>query len=303
MKKSILLIYLLLAFSIQSNYLIGQNQIPNHDFETWTGGEPENWDSSNENILGVDFVTVTREQTNPYSGTSSAKITTVTQNIIFVGPVTMPGILTLGDVVIDVLNATGTVTGGVPVSGLPKFLYGYYKYQPQGGDSCYIGIGLSKWNGTSRDTLAYSYLPIGTPTTNWTQFTLPIQYTVWQEPDSMNIMLLSSNLLFGNPVGGSTLWVDSLWLEYSGVAVQDIGLNKELFVSAINDGNTLIVNTRGKITDEIEIYSIAGNKVSSLKGISSDKFEVNIAYLQRGTYIIRAVFPDRKTHAVKFTKL
>lgn len=303
MKKSTFLLVLVLALYLPSKYINAQNQIPNNDFESWTSGEPTEWDTSNENILGTNFVTVTREQNNPYSGTSSAKVATVTENIFLVGPVTMPGILTLGEVIIDVMNATGSVTGGVPVTGYPIRLKGFYKYQPQGGDSCYIGIGLSRWTSSGRDTLAYSYHAFGGTVSTWSEFTIPIQYTTFAEPDSMNIMLLSSNLMFGSPVTGSTLWVDSLWLEYTGVAVKDIGINKDLFVSATADGNSLIVNTRGKNASEIEIFSLAGTKVSTVTGINSDKVVVNIGNLKTGTYIIRAIFTDKKAHSVKFSKL
>lgn len=301
-KTTLLVIIFYLSLFVTVSSLKAQNQIPNNDFESWTAGEPTNWDSSNENILGTDFVTVTRELTNPYSGTSSAKVQTVTQNILFVGPVTMPGILTLGDVVIDILNQTGTVNGGVPVTGQPKFLRGFYKYQPSGGDSCYIGLGLTKWNGTSRDTLAFGYTPFGGTVANWTEFVIPVEYEIWAEPDSMNIMFVSSNLLFGSPVTGSTLWVDSLWLEYSGVSVKDLGFDNKLFVSAINDGNTLIVNTKGNISDKIEIYSLNGNLMNSVTNKSKEITSINIANLTDGIYIVRVSYPDGRTKSVKFSK-
>jgi len=296
------LIITVFLLSASANKADAQNQIPNHDFESWTAGEPTNWDTSNENVLGTDFVTVTREQNNPYSGTSSAKVATVTNNIIFVGPVTMPGILTLGDVVIDIINQTGTVNGGVPITGQPKFLKGYYKYQPMGGDSCYIGMGLTRWNGTSRDTLAYAYTPFGATVTTWTEFTIPVIYETWAEPDSMNIMFVSSNLLFGSPVTGSTLWVDSLWLEYSGVGVSDIGADRELFVSASNDGNTLIIDTKGIRPEKIEIFTLNGNLLRSQQEANIDKTPVNISGLPKGIYIVRVLFPGNKAKSVKFSR-
>jgi hypothetical protein len=297
---------LLLSFFISSlgvRTSIAQNQIPNYDFESWTAGEPTSWDTSNENILGTNFITVTRELNNPYSGTSSAKIQTVTQNILFVGPVTMPGILTLGDVVIDIINQTGTVTGGVPITGQPKYLRGLYKYQPAGGDSCYIGLGLTSWNGTSRDTLAFGYTPFGGTIANWTEFVVPIVYETWAQPDSMNIMFVSSNLLFGSPVTGSTLWVDSLWLEYSGVAVKDIGIDNQLFVSASVDGNSLIVNTKSISAEKIELYSLNGRLLDSSSSASNKQTSVNISGLSKGIYIVRVHFPGGTAKSIKFSKL
>lgn len=302
MKKFIPCILLFIAFTFSST-IFAQNQIPNNDFESWTSGEPTNWDTSNENILGTDFVTVTRDQSNPYSGTASAKVATVTQNIFLVGPVTMPGILTLGDVVIDIMNQTGTVVGGVPVTGQPRFLKGYYKYQPGAGDSCYMGIGLTRWNGNSRDTLAYAYKPFGSAVTTWTEFSVPIDYVSWAEPDSMNIMFVSSNLMFGSPVTGSTLWVDSLWLEYSGVAVKDIGLDKSLFVSTANDGRTLVVNVKQGIARNIEVFALSGSLISSITGAFSNSIPININNLKKGVYIVRVTFTNGTTKAVKFSRI
>jgi hypothetical protein len=301
--KSTLLTITMMTFLLFQGWssLKAQNQIPNADFESWSGGVPTNWDTSNENILGTDFTCVTKEITDPESGISSSKVQTVSHNILFVGEVTMPGILTLGDVVIDIINQTGTVTGGVPVSGQPKYLRGYYKYQPASNDSCIIGIGLTRWNGTSTDTIAYSYSTFGGAVTAWQEFAVPIDYITWTQPDSMNIMIISSNIEAGTAVGGSTLWVDNLSLEYSGVAVNDIGLNKELFVNATEDGSSLIINTPGSFATKIEIYSLNGHVLKSLSGTKSDKSSVNITDLAHGMYIVRVTLANGTTSAIKFS--
>ncbi len=295
---------LIICFSVllTSYNTSAQNQIPNADFESWSGGTPTSWDTSNENILGTDFICVTRDQTNPYSGTSSAKVQSVTHNIFIVGPVTMPGILTLGDVVIDILNATGTVEGGVPISGLPKFLKGHYKYTPVAGDSCIIGIGLSKWNGTSSDTVAYAYKTFGDPVTAWQEFSIPIEYTTWIEPDSMNIMLVSSNIATGSPTGGSTMWVDSLWLEYSQVSVNDVGFNRECIVYESSDGSSLMVNTPGKHARKIELFSLNGIMLQSIEKPGAEKVALPLNNLTSGVYIVRVLLQDGSSRSVKFAR-
>ncbi len=286
-----------------ANTLLAQNQIPNADFESWAAGAPTDWDTSNENILGTNFVCVTQEMNSPYSGTSSAKVQSVTQNIFLVGPVTMPGILTLGDVIIDIMNATGTVEGGVPITGQPKYLKGYYKYQPLSGDSCIMGIGLTKWNGTSRDTIAYAYKSFGEVVTSWQEFNIPIEYVTWTTPDSMNIMFVSSNILFGAPVGGSTLWVDSLWLEYSQVAVHEIGYRKDVYLSESSDGNSLVVFSGNAIPSRIDIFSINGNIVQSVEAMGSNTTLINISNLPKGVYIARILLPGNRSQTIKFSRL
>lgn len=304
MKKITLpVIILALIILIAPKNAMAQNQIPNADFESWTAGEPTEWDTSNENILGTDFICITREMSSPYSGASSAKVQSVTQNIFLVGSVTMPGILTLGDVIIDIINATGTVEGGVPISGQPKYLKGYYKYQPMSGDSCIMGIGLTKWNGTTRDTIAYAYKSFGEVITTWQEFSIPIEYVTWTSPDSMNIMFVSSNILFGAPVGGSTLWVDSLWLEYSQVAVYEIGLQKDIYVSESEDGNSLVINTGNAIPKKVEIFSVNGNILHSLEGTNSNTTQINISDLPKGIYIARVLLPGGISRSIKFSRI
>jgi len=241
--------------------LNAQDEIPNPGFEDWSGGEPVGWNTINQSILGTTFTPVTRDMTNPHGGTSCARLETITQNVFLVGPVTMPGVLSLGEIVLDILNMTGTVEGGVPVSGAPVMLRGYYRYQPGLGDSCVIGIGLSRWNGTSRDTLAYSYRTIGGATPSWTEFSVPVEYFIQAEADTMNIMFVSSNLLTGFMTTGSKLWVDDLWLEYGTVSVQETGRSVSLRASPSPEGGRLNVFTPGGGT--LQLISISGNVLFS----------------------------------------
>jgi hypothetical protein len=303
MYKTTLTLLILFVSALFVGNTFAQNQIPNADFESWSGGTPTSWDTSNENILGTDFICVTQDQTTPYSGTSSAKVQSVMHNIFIVGPVTMPGILTLGDVVIDILNATGTVVGGVPVSGLPKFLKGYYKYTPVAGDSCIMGIGLTRWNGNSSDTIAYAVKSFGDLITTWQEFSIPIEYETWIEPDSMNILFVSSNIAFGSPTGGSTMWVDSLWLEYSQVSVNDVGFNRECIVYESSDGSSIIVSTPGKKARKIELFSLNGNILQTVEKPSSEKVALSINSLSSGIYIVRVILQDGSSRSVKIARL
>ncbi|HLN52166.1 MAG TPA: PCMD domain-containing protein [Lentimicrobium sp.] len=294
---------LILSISISfSNILPAQNPIPNNDFENWSGNTPVDWDSSNESILGIDFTCVTRETNDPQNGQYSAKVQSVSHDIIFVGTVTMPGILTLGNVIIDIVNQTGTVVGGVPVDGYPKFLKGYFKYQPALGDSCIIGIGLTRWNGTNTDTIAYSYTKFGSNITNWQEFTLPVQYETFVEPDTMNIMFISSNIETGVVTGGSTLWVDNLWIEFSQVAVNDLGVNKRVYVYETADGNFITLNTREQIL-KADLYNINGFLLKTINATINYNPNIRISDLPSGIYLLRVLFPDGGSKTVKFRRI
>lgn len=291
-----------LALLFFSHIAHAQNEIPNPGFEQWADGNPLDWDTSNETILGTNFTTVTQQTTNPHSGTSCARVVTITNNIFLVGPVTMPGILTLGDVVIDVLNQTGGVTGGVPVTGLPKFLKGFYKYTPMSGDSAIIGIGLTRWNGTGADTVGYSYKTFGGLVTNWTEFSIPIEYTSPNWPDSMNIMMVSSNLLRNIMFNGSALQVDDILLEYSGVAVHDIGLDKQCFVYEGAEG-MLFVKTPSLTPLRITIFSLNGMEAGGMLDCNAEINRLPVAHLHSGIYVAHVTLPNNVVKTVKFVKL
>ena len=139
MKQSLL--FLLCAlFSVS----VMAQQVPNGDFELWTGTTPNEWDTSNENVLGTQFTTVSKITSGAQSGSFAAKVETQTKTIFMVGPVTLPGILTLGDFNLDIANQTANLTGGEAFTHRPYSLRGYYKATPAVGDTPLIGVGISK---------------------------------------------------------------------------------------------------------------------------------------------------------------
>lgn len=283
------------------HHLVAQNPIPNPDFEEWSGGEPVGWNTINQTVFGTSFVCVTREQSNPQSGSYCAKIQTVTENIFLVGPVTMPGIVSLGEITLDILNQTGTVNGGVPIDSRPNQLNGWFRYQPGSGDSCIIGIGLSRWNGTGRDTLAYAYQTIGGQTTTWTPFSLPIEYLIWEMPDTMNIMFFSSNLLTGSPVTGSTFWVDNLTMAYGPVKVSCPGTPANFRVIAEQGGRNLRINNPAGLAAELQVYGLNGSCILKT-GIREGELAQSIGLpdLPDGIYLARFLLNDGQQSVIKF---
>jgi hypothetical protein len=282
--------------------LSAQNEVPNAEFEEWTSGEPNDWSTSNRNIFGTDFICVTPETNDPYSGNHSIKIQSVKKNVFLVGDVTFPGIITLGEVIIDIVNMTGTVEGGVPVSGYPVKLSGFYKYLPQNGDQCILGIGLTKWNGNSRDTIALSYKTVAETVNEWTEFSIPINYNNWVSPDTMNIMFISSYIFTGMPVGESSLYIDDLWLDYSSVGIQNAGYTRSILLTVSDDGNSLIASSNEGHIKHVEIYSITGQAISTSLIVTNQKCYVNISQLPRGIYIARIKTSSGNEESIKFVR-
>ena len=208
---------LLLSLFLMIGIYASAQLIPNADFENWSGNplKPVSWDTSYETVYGTSFETVTRV-TSPQSGTYAAQVKTIRKNVLVFQPVTLPGILTLGDFILDVGNETADIEGGIVFPYRPSKLRGYYKADPKSGDRCIIAAGFSYWNSelNQRDTIGLGQMFFNTAVPNWTLFEIPI---VWENniiPDSLNIIIASSDLYAGTFVQNSSITVDNLSFVY-----------------------------------------------------------------------------------------
>jgi len=177
MKKTLLLSALFVVAVIAA--MAQDEDIPNAGFEEWAGGEPVDWNTLDGDILGTEFDMVTEENDDPYSGVASARLETVSEFIFLYGEVEMPGLITLGELEVDPINQDGDVFGGVPYTGTPESLSGYYKYFPAEGDTAALGAVLYKWNGTTRDTLAGGDFTVWEEVSEWTEFVAEMEYVIW----------------------------------------------------------------------------------------------------------------------------
>lgn len=281
-------------------------QVPNASFETWSNGEPDTWNTTNMNILGLDFTTVTKDMSNPQQGSASAKLTVVTKNIPFVGSLTMQGALTLGILTIDPFAQTATLTGGYPFTGMPQKLVGYFKYQPVNNDTCAFGWGLTKWNNGVQDTIGYTAIDTMGTFTNWTYFEIPLDYMIWEEPDTMNILFVNSNPLDGLDHTGSKLWIDNLSFVYGTVGIEGVTFAKGLSIYAEPYARQLILSSSFEKQEKLDIslFNIAGIETNHWKRnmqTSTERLDVN--NLSPGTYVIRISSGNRLIDTRKITIL
>ena len=200
----------------------GQAGIPNGDFESWPPGNfdnPEHWDSPNETTQGFPFFLTTVEKTtDSHSGEYAAQLTSGS----ILGEV-IPGLLTLGELVLDEQNPEESEFIGIPFSERPASLEGFYKYMPQEEDFGVIGVLLSRYNLelNAKDTIAFGFFQFDGQDEDFASFSVLLDYLSFAEPDSMNVVILSS----ASPEmqSGSRLIIDDLSLGYSGVPVVDLG--------------------------------------------------------------------------------
>lgn len=265
-------------------------EIPNASFETWVSGEPVDWNTTNQNILGTQFDVVNKESSNPQSGLYSARLEVLTKNIFLIGPVTVPGVLTLSQISIDVLQANFNISGGYPFTGMPQQLAGYLKYQPVGTDTCYYGFALSKWNNGTRDTIGFAADTVSGTIANWTPFQLPIAYDIWAEPDTLSILFLCTNVNDQVVHTGTKMWVDNLSFIYGTVGIEGITFGKDYRIYADASTRQLIIDTHFETPRElnIQLFNMAGQIVAARKKeMATGREWLDTGHLTPGTYILR----------------
>jgi hypothetical protein len=300
------IVYCLFIFIVFSTLPMAAQDIPNGSFETWSSGEPVDWNTTNQNILGFQFTPVTKEVSGPQDGLASAKLTVVTQNIPFIGPVTMQAALTLGTLTVDPFTQTATLTGGYPFTGMPQKLTGYFKYQPVGPDTCAFGWGLFKWNNGVQDTIGYAAIDTMGTFNTWTYFEIPLAYNIWESPDTMNILFLNSNPLDGLNHTGTKMWVDHLSFGYGTVGIEGITFPKGLSIYAEPFSRELILSASfGKEENlDIRLYSITGMEVGAWKRrMLSGTEKIDPGNVPTGTYVIRIRSGNRLIDSRKITLL
>jgi len=215
MTKVYLWLTFFLVFSVTG--LKGQSVIPNSGFEDWTSSgnysNPTGWDTPNEELMSIPFFgfqVVTKSTDHQGTGSYSAKLET---KHLTLPPLDIPGFMTCGKLTVDIAAGTYILSGGVPVVDKPTHLKGFYKYSPKGGDSCVVGIGLTRTSGGVQDTIGLGYFSTKDTVADWTPFSAWIDYLSSEMPDTMNIIAMSTAQEVMTP--GTVLWLDNLYLDYT----------------------------------------------------------------------------------------
>lgn len=284
--KQIFLFILTVAwtFSVHAQDLI---PVPNGDFESWvnhgTYNDPEFWDTPNQETSSVPFVgtTVVEKSSDHQTGSFSAKLET--KSIPLIGAV--PGVVTLGNLGIDLTTLSYTLTGGVPISDKPAYLRGFYKFSPKGGDSCVIGIGLLHWSGNLRDSVGYGVFSTKTITADWTPFAAVIEYDTNLIPDTMNIVAISS--ASETATAGTILFVDGLWLDYavgSGEPAPEDGIR--VYVDRSTRRVLVFAEFPGSVT--ATLYNLAGQQIHAVSSSTGSPQRLVLPYpaVQQGIYLL-----------------
>lgn len=279
-----LLFFFTLCLSLSG--LRAQEQLPNSGFENWSnaGGffnpyqDPDNWNTVNSATSSLGVFTATRATASAfvYSGQSALKLET--RNLPLVNQV-VPGLCVIGDINID----EESVEGGISFTSRPLAINGWFQYYPAGIDTGQIGLFLTRWNDVTgtRDTIGTGGFWALGQTSSYTFFSGPVEYFSDENPDTIQVALVSSSAV--SPRAGSELYIDALSLEY---IVTDLiaaqGGSARVFPNPADSEIWFEVSG----ARAIEAYSQNGRLAASYS-LSEGQQNINLGDLARGYYVLR----------------
>jgi hypothetical protein len=279
-------------------HLQGQTPVPNGDFETWTSlgsyENPQYWDTPNQAIsFALPFGTkVVTKSTDHESGSFSARLES--KQLTFPS-IIVPGVVTLGRLTIDIFTQTFSINGGVPIHDMPTHLNGFYKFLPKGGDGCAIGIGLTRWNNGTRDSIAIGVFSTMDTVNAWTPFSAPIEYAVTEVPDTMNILAISS--IDSTPTAGTVLYIDDISLDYtSGLNREDPAAGIDVYVDREEHQILVCFDFEKPEATAIRLFCMTGQVVASIPAqiLRKDRRILNFNGFSNGIYVLEILHGGKK---------
>lgn len=299
MKKYLLSASAIIAFAFNS---VGQTDL---NFEAWTivglpgttAEDPNGWASFNtlnSSFTGAMPITVSKETTGTIpAGLIAAKITTdvIPSTILIPNPFTpgqnfdTVGFVAVGKVIIG--SPPSLKLGAATPIGVvrPSTLSFSSKYSPMAGDSAFVLAYLSKWNGTSRDTIATGQYATNATTTSFAVNSLTMNYdpafsTVWA--DSMIIVASSSVFRHSGAKKGSIFWVDNfVWSGYN--SINDIAVTGSISIFP-NPATNNISFSSSVNAEAVEVHDITGRKVG-LFSMTGNAVTIETSSFSAGMYI------------------
>ncbi len=207
--KKILFISIILFSNL---ILLAQNQLENNSFENWislgTTDSVEHWNNAVtfSTFLGNLRVATAEKSTESNSGNFSVKLKSK-QYLTY----SLPGMITLGTV--DITSLPNPFRGGVPFTDRPLGISFRAKYTLSETDTAFMIAVLTRYNEGKTDTVAATFFPITQNTPEFTEFITPFVYLKTENPDTINMVFVSTNPL-STKKSGSILYVDDVKMMY-----------------------------------------------------------------------------------------
>jgi hypothetical protein len=295
MKKSLLPGILLLLVSV---FVMGQTQMPNGNLEDWTdtglGFEnPNHWQTPNEATL-ITMQFTTTKSTDAASGSYSARLEAIEVAAGFVAP----GVITLGNFTVDYINNTAYLTGGIPYNDRPLYLTGTYKNYPAANDSSITMVYFTEYlaDKGETDTIGIGVMYGSETVDSWTNFHIPIAWLNDHNPDTMNLFVVSSNMI--NPTAGSLMYIDKLeFVDDLGIEENANLVNASVFPNPATDYLNFTFDK--EVNGELKLFSNEGQLIYSVSVKGVDQ-KIDLSTFATGTYYYGLFEKDKKLSSGQF---
>src|ERR1051326_792680 len=279
----------------------------NPGFETWGSslGEPEEpsgWIT--ENLFCSPFLTlpnpnpnltsVFKLQTpNNFAGTYSMKMKTVVMQY-------NPDSTTIPDTIGLAMQGSFQTSPSlklfdrIPFTSRPSTIAFEYQYTPNGVDTGWCYVELTKWNNSlqRRDTIGSLAIPMTSMVNAWTYISGPIQYYPNHPnlmPDSMALGFSSSSAYF--PKVNSELWLDGITFSgWSGI--NEVGNGSIHLVAYPNPTRDMItISTESEKAYTVVLYDAIGRTLGKFR-MEDHKYIFNTSSWRAGNYYFSVLDKD-----------
>jgi hypothetical protein len=152
-----------------------------------------------------------------------------------------------------------------------------------------IALGLAKWNGSTRDTVGIVLEYFAESYSDWTAFSIPIDYYVSDDPDSLNIIISSSALGEEVYLTNSELHLDNISFIYGSVSVLDVDFSKNIMIGYNDVFKELVLHCRFEQEQyaSVQLFSINGQLLySNSIVLGNGTYNIPVNNLNAGMYIL-----------------
>lgn len=183
------------------------------------------------------------------------------------------------------------------ITARPDSLVGWYKAKPEPGDVPTVKVvlhtgyaAISALSDTSNFVASAVISLPGEEVTEWTRFSLPLNYYKDIMPEYALTILTSSNGL--TAIEGSEAWFDDLEFIYNdGTGIIEKN-SDEMDVYTRDNGISVFVKTTKKEDYSLSIYDMMGRLVKKDEGVTGQKNMHNLS-IPHGTYIISVSYAGK----------
>jgi hypothetical protein len=181
--------------------------VPNGGFEEWETRElyqkPESWNTSNMEALIHSTQTALLTE-DSYDGNYALRLESAVSESVVSGTDTIFGYATCNGTVIEGDSSILEFTGGIPVSGIPDSIFGYFKYDLPENDTAIVLVSFK----LNDSIISQNIFPLTGSQSSYTMMGWEIE-TLSEIPDTAFIGITSTNPF--NPMPGGWVQADSLW--------------------------------------------------------------------------------------------